>query len=97
MHHFRKTLEIEPDHYKALNNIGTIFWALGALDQAKIEFEKVLQIKPDIPVIHNNLAAIYIKNRDYLNAIPHLETLINLQPENTKAKKLLQFSRGQIQ
>ena len=27
LYHFRKTLEIEPNHYKALNNMGTIFWA----------------------------------------------------------------------
>ena len=64
---------------------------------AKIEFKKASEIKPDIPTIHNNLAAIYIKNGDFKNAIPHLETLLNLQPENIKAKKLLQFSRGQIQ
>ena len=77
--------------------MGTIFWALGAFDQAKTQFEKVLEIKPNIPDIYNNLAAIYIKIGDYKNAIPYLETLLKLQPENIKAKKLLQFSRGQIQ
>ena len=97
LYHFRKTLEIEPDHYKALNNMGTIFWDLGVLDQAKAEFKKVMQIRPDIPAIHNNLATIYIKSGDFKNAIPHLQTLLKLQPENIKAKKLLQFSRGQIQ
>ena len=70
---------------------------MGALDQAKAEFKKVMQIRPDIPVIHNNLATIYIKSGDFKNAIPHLETLLKLQPENIKTKKLLQFSRGQIQ
>ena len=97
LHHFRKALEIEPNHYKALNNIGTIFWNLGAFDLAKTEFKKAIQIRPDIPVIHNNLATIYIKSGDFKNAILHLETLLKLQPENIKTKKLLQFSRGQIQ
>lgn len=97
LQHYRRTLEIDSNHYKAHNNMGTIFWKLGALDQAKIEFQKVLQIKSDIPTIHNNLAAIYIKSRDFKNAIPHLETLLNLQPENANARKLLQFSQGQIQ
>jgi len=96
LQHFRKTLEIDPNHYKAHNNMGAIFWKLGALDQAKMEFQKVLQIKSDIPTIHNNLAAIYIKSGDFKNAIPHLETLLSLQPENTNAKKLLQFSQAQI-
>lgn len=93
---YRKTLEVDPNHFKAHNNMGTIFWTLGAMDQAKAAFEKVASIKPDIPAIHNNLAAISIKKGDYKNAIFHLEKLIRLQPENIKAKKLLQFSIGQI-
>ncbi len=97
LHHFRKSVEIDPKHYKAHNNMGAIFWSLGAMDKAKLEFEKVLQIKPDISTIHNNLAAIYIKSGDFKNAIPHLETLIDLQPQNNNARKLLQFSQGQIQ
>ncbi len=97
LHHFRKTLEIDPNHYKAHNNMGAIFWEIGALDKAKFEFQKVLQIKSNIPTIHNNLAAIYIKTGDFKGAIPHLETLIALQPENINARKLLEFSRGNIQ
>ena len=76
--------------------MGTIFWALGIMDQAKNAFEKVLIIKPDIPATHNNLAAIYIKKGDYDKAVPHLEKLVSLQPENMNAQKLLQFSVGQI-
>jgi tetratricopeptide (TPR) repeat protein len=76
--------------------MGTIFWALGTLDHAKDAFEKVLSIKPDIPAIHNNLAAIHVKKGAYKKAIPHLEKLISLQPENINAQKLLQFSLGQI-
>ena len=75
--------------------MGTIFWALGATDKARSAFEKVLSIKSDIPEIHNNLAAIYIKNRDYKKAIPYLEKLISLQPENVNAQKLLQLSMEQ--
>ena len=76
--------------------MGTIFWALGAVDQAKVSFEKVLSIRTDIPTIHNNLAAIYIKRGDFKKAAAHLKKLISLQPENMNAQKLLQFSIGQI-
>lgn len=96
LHHFRKTLEIDPGHYKAHNNMGTIFWSIGALDRAKVEFEIVLRYKSDLPTIHNNLAAIYIKKGEYEKAIPYLETLVKLQPQNINAKKLLQFSLGQL-
>ncbi len=94
--HFRKTLQIDPKHYKAHNNMGTIFWNLGALERAKIEFQKVLEIKSDIPTIHNNLAAIFLKSGEYENAIPHLENLVKLQPQNANARELLKFSLAQI-
>jgi protein O-mannosyl-transferase len=94
--HYRKTLQIDPKHYKAHNNMGTIFWSLGALEKAKMEFIKVLEIKPDIATIHNNLAAIYLKSGEYKNAIPHLENLVNLQPQNANAQELLKYSLAQI-
>ena len=75
---------------------GTIFWSIGELDKAKFEFEKVLHINPNIPTIQNNLASIYLKKGEFKKAIPHLETLINLQPKNVNAKKLLQFSLEQL-
>ena len=76
--------------------MGTIFWSLGALEKAKMEFIKVLEIKPDIATIHNNLAAIYLKSGEYKNAIPHLENLVNLQPQNANARELLKYSLAQI-
>jgi tetratricopeptide (TPR) repeat protein len=96
LYQFRKTLEIDPGHYKAHNNMGTVYWFLGAVDLAKTAFEKVLRIKSDLPEIHNNLAAIFMKSEDYKKAIPHLEKLISLQPENMNAQKMLQFSIAQI-
>ena len=95
--HFRKALEIDPSHYKAHNNMGTIFWKIGEFDKAEFEFIKVLRINSGTPTIYNNLAAIYIKKGEFRKAIPHLETLVNLQPENVDAKKLLQFSLKQLQ
>jgi len=94
--HFRKALEIDPSHYKAHNNIGKIFWNIGELDKAEFEFRKVLRINSVVPTIHNNLAAIYLKKGEFKKAIPHLETLLNLQPKNVNAQKLLQFALKQL-
>ncbi len=95
LNEFRKTLEIQPNHFKAMNNRGAIYWALGALDQAENEFKNALALQPNLPDIHNNLAALYLKRNDFKSAIPHLSKLVILQPENSKAKKLLHFSMGQ--
>ena len=69
---------------------------MGEFDKAKSEFKKVLHINPNIPAIHNNLAAIYLNKKEFKKALPHLKTLINLQPENMDAKKLLKFSLDQV-
>ena len=66
------------------------------MDKAKFEFQKVLHINPNVPAIHNNLASIYLKKGELKKAIHHLEMLINLQPKNLNAKKLLQFSLEQL-
>jgi len=95
--HFRKALEIDPSHYKAHNNMGTIFWKIGEFDKAEFEFIKVLRINSGTPTIYNNLAAIYLQKGEFKKAIRHLETLLNLEPQNVDAKKLLQFSLKQLQ
>ena len=94
--HFRKALEIDTSHCKA-HNMGTIFWKIGDLEKAEFQFDKVLRIKPDVPAVHNNLAAIYLKRGEFNKSISHLEKLVNLQPKNLNAKKLLQFSLKQLQ
>jgi len=96
LHEFRQTLGIEPGHPQAQNNIGVIFWNLKAYGKAKIAFEKALDIQQNLPEIHQNLAALHLINNRYAHAIPHLEQVLKLQPENTTARKLLDHALGQM-
>jgi tetratricopeptide (TPR) repeat protein len=93
---FVQTLEIEPLHPQAQNNIGVIFWNLKSYEKAEVEFKKALDIQNDLPEIHHNLAALYLKTNRYTDAILHLKEVLKLQPENATAKKLLDFTRGQL-
>ena len=93
---FRETLQIQPSHPQAQNNIGFIFWNLEAYEKAEIEFKKALTINSKLPEIHYNLAAIYLKKSDNANAVFHLKQVLKLQPKNTTAKKLLDYALGQV-
>ena len=93
---FRQTLNIQPMHPQAQNNIGVIFWILKSYDKAEVEFKKALDLQNDLPEIHHNLAALYVKTNRFTDAISHLKTVLKLQPENLTAKKLLNFSMGQV-
>ena len=85
---YRKVLELEPNHVEAQNNIGVIFWNLKALDRAEMEFKKALKMEDKI-TIHNNLANLYIAQKRFRKAIPHLKTVIAKQPNDLRARNLL--------
>ena len=93
---FNQTLTLQPNHPQAQNNIGVIFWNLKAYEKAEIAFEKALKIQNDLPEIHHNLAALHLNTHHYAQAILHLEQVLKLQPENTTARKLLDFAQGQM-
>jgi len=93
---FRQVLKIQPKHPQAQNNIGVIFWNLNAYEKAEMEFIKAINIQQDLPEIHQNLAALYIKESRYTHAIPHLEQVLKLQPENVIAQNLLGYALVQV-
>ena len=93
---FRQTLQIQPEHPQAQNNIGVIFWNIKSYEKAEIEFKKALGLQSDLPDIHHNLAALYLKSNRFTDAIPHLNEVLKLQPENRTTRKLLDYALGQV-
>jgi tetratricopeptide (TPR) repeat protein len=85
---YRKVLELEPNYVEAQNNIGVIFWNLKILDKAELEFKKALVMK-DKTKIHNNLANLYIAKKQFSKAIPHLKTVLERKPNDSRARNLL--------
>ena len=77
---------------EAQNNIGVLFWTLKQYDFAEKAFKKAQVLGADNAEIHNNLASIYMIQQRPEQAIPHLRRLIVLQPENAKAKQLLEIA-----
>ena len=78
-----------PNHVEAQNNIGIIFWNLKALDIAEIEFKKALQMNSNKVTIHNNLANLYIAQKRFSKAIPHLKIVIAKRPNDIRTRNLL--------
>jgi tetratricopeptide (TPR) repeat protein len=97
LHAFRQTLKIEPDHLQAHNNSGVIYWNLKMFDFAETEFKSGLKEDANHPEIHNNLASLYLVTTRYPEAIRHLKRLVELQPENQKARQLLKFAHLKAQ
>lgn len=86
---YRAALGVQPDHIEAHNNMGVLFWNLKQYNLAEQAFQKTAALGADNPEIHNNLASLYMVQGRHGSAIPHLNRLIALQPENETAKELL--------
>jgi Flp pilus assembly protein TadD len=89
---YRRALELEPSYVEAQNNIGVIFWNLKVLDKAEIEFKKALQMSDGKVTIHSNLANLYIAQKRFSQAIPHLKSVTSQRPDDLRAKNLLHIA-----
>ncbi|MBI5541969.1 MAG: hypothetical protein HY951_18075 [Bacteroidia bacterium] len=70
IYHYNKSLEIYPDYYTSINNIGLVYLTFYNNPQtAKVWFDKALKIKPDYLEAKYNLANCLIRTGDTLNSI----------------------------
>jgi len=77
--HYRRSLEIYPDMYKSMNNIGFIYLTFyNNPKQAIPWFEKALQKKPGYTEANYNLAFSYMKISDTSNAIKYYNNLLKI-------------------
>ena len=77
---YSKILKIEPNHIATLNNLGTLFIALGKYQKAKDCYERVIKISPNNADIHNNLGSAFKKLHEYEKAINSYKKAIQINP-----------------
>ncbi|MBW4683096.1 MAG: protein kinase [Microcoleus vaginatus WJT46-NPBG5] len=64
---FNRALKIDPDYGEAYYNRGVIYEDLRDFDRARTEYQSAA--KAGIPEAYNNLARLYILNKDYTAAV----------------------------
>lgn len=70
-------------------NIGIAYARTGDFDKAKDNFKKALEISPQHPVAHNELALVYRKTGKYAEARKLYEDLLAIYPDFLPARKNL--------
>jgi tetratricopeptide (TPR) repeat protein len=55
--HFKRALEADPRHHRALTNLGNIELERGEVTQAIERYREAIKLSPDYATAHNNLAA----------------------------------------
>ena len=80
-----KTIQINPNHTKAYNNLGRALIELGEHEKGISCFEKAIQIDPNHPDAYNNRGILLDRSGDSQEAISSFEKAIQIDPNHAKA------------
>jgi tetratricopeptide (TPR) repeat protein len=79
------TLACTSDNFIAHNNLGNALLKMGSVDEAIIQYQKALQIKPDFAEAHNNLGNILLQQGKVDEAIAHCQRALQINPDSPEA------------
>jgi tetratricopeptide (TPR) repeat protein len=65
---FQKTIQIKPNHYEALGELGYVYYRKNNLEKVEEFSKKALEINPHYSLALCNLASVYLEKKDYKTA-----------------------------
>ncbi len=77
-----------------LSDPGLAFEQNGEMDEAIVEYQKALRIKPDYALAHNNLGYVLLKKGEVEEAIVQFEEVVRLKPNDITAQIYLEKVRA---
>lgn len=88
--HFKKALEIQSDYLPATFNLAICLGDLERYDEAEKLLQKVIENDASILGSYDSLGYVYYKKGDFKRAEEQYKKIIELDPENAKAKNSLE-------
>ena len=82
IHFYARVLELDPDNYEAIKNLGLAYSASGNRAKALEFFERTLKANPSDPDNHNNLGVYYSDVGDPEKAIDFFEDAVAIDSMN---------------
>ena len=86
---FKEVLRKSPDFPGIHLALGQVYWRSKDLEKSQQELKLALLEDPNQPLANYYLADILVTEKQYLQAIPHLENSVSAYPELTRAYWLL--------
>jgi tetratricopeptide (TPR) repeat protein len=81
------------------NKLGMAYHHLFAVDEARRDYERALQLRPNYPEALNNMGAIYYARRNYRKSIHYYRKAISFDPKSAPIYSNLGtawFARGKV-
>ena len=82
---YKRILEVEPDHFLALTNLGIIYSQLRKFSEAEELFNKVLKINPKYAEGYNNLGNVLFELTEFDKSLNCYKKAIKLNPNFSDA------------
>jgi tetratricopeptide (TPR) repeat protein len=77
---YKKVLELHPQHFEALANLGVVYVNLGRFDEAIASYRKALEISYLNAPLRMNLGLAYYKAARYAEALPEFDKVLQISP-----------------
>ncbi len=90
--HFQKCVEIDPHLFKALNNIGNIFFRFEQYPQAVVYYRKAIDEKPDYALAYYNMSVAQSENFHFKDADKSLAHALSI--DQASIGKLVTRTKG---
>ena len=84
-------ISIDHDNPYLHRDLGFIYYNLGKIDSAVIQFQTALRMKPDFINAMNSLGTIFGRTKDYDSAIELYNKVLQIDPPNVKALNSLAY------
>ena len=79
--HYRRAIELKPDHRIAYNNLGNVLCFMGRFEECKAAYFRALEIK-DYASPHNNLADLYLRQGRLEKAEEEVLIALRMEPDH---------------
>jgi protein O-mannosyl-transferase len=80
---YTHTLALAPDAYPILNNLGTVYWLDGSVNEAEMVWKRALALAPENAIVLNNLGLVADKKQQYEQATAFFRRAMALKPNYT--------------
>ncbi|KJR40096.1 serine/threonine protein kinase [Candidatus Magnetoovum chiemensis] len=85
---YEKVLEINPNHQKALFNLGYVYMTTNDYNHSSKTYHRLISLKPAfLDEVYVNLAIVNFKQKQYNESLDNLKKALSHNPQNPKAKK----------
>lgn len=80
---YNKILDLRPDYYPVLKQLGYLWLELEHFDHAVFYLKKAVHLKPEAAPLHNDLGYALLRDNKTNDAVFHFKKAIQLEPENS--------------